>query len=39
MSRGEGMIEYDLIIALVAVVVNATLVLVGPQIANVIGGV
>ncbi len=31
-SRGQGMIEYGLIIALVAVVVIATLVLLGPQI-------
>ena len=33
-SRGQGMIEYGLIIALVAVVVIATLVLLGPQIAR-----
>ncbi len=33
-SSGQGMIEYGLIIALVAVVVIATLVLLGPQIAN-----
>jgi pilus assembly protein Flp/PilA len=33
-SRGQGMIEYGLIIALVAVVVIATLVLLGPQIAH-----
>lgn len=33
-SRGQGMIEYGLIIALVAVVVIATLVLLGPQIKN-----
>ena len=33
-SRGQGMIEYGLIIALVAVVVIATLVLLGPQIAS-----
>lgn len=32
-DRGQGMIEYGLIIALVAVVVIATLVLLGPQIA------
>ncbi len=30
-SCGQGMIEYGLIIALVAVVVIATLVLLGPQ--------
>ncbi len=34
MNRGQGMIEYGLIIALVAVVVIATLVLLGPQIAS-----
>ena len=33
-SRGQGMIEYGLIIALVAVVVIATLVLLGPQISQ-----
>jgi pilus assembly protein Flp/PilA len=33
-SRGQGMLEYALIIALVAVVVIAALVLLGPQIAN-----
>lgn len=33
-SRGQGMIEYGLIIALVAVVVIATLVLLGPAINN-----
>jgi pilus assembly protein Flp/PilA len=33
-SHGQGMIEYGLIIALVAVVVIATLVLLGPQINN-----
>jgi pilus assembly protein Flp/PilA len=34
-SRGQGMLEYALIIALVAVVVIAALVLLGPQIANI----
>ena len=38
-SRGQGMIEYGLIIALVAVVVIATLVLLGPAIANLLKGV
>jgi pilus assembly protein Flp/PilA len=33
-SHGQGMLEYALIIALVAVVVIAALVLLGPQIAN-----
>jgi pilus assembly protein Flp/PilA len=32
-ARGQGMLEYALIIALVAVVVIAALVLLGPQIA------
>ncbi len=38
-SRGQGMIEYGLIIALVAVVVIATLVLLGPAIARLLTGV
>ena len=33
-SYGQGMIEYGLIIALIAVVVIAVLVLLGPQIAG-----
>jgi pilus assembly protein Flp/PilA len=33
-SRGQGMLEYALIIALVAVVVIAALVLLGPQISG-----
>jgi pilus assembly protein Flp/PilA len=33
-TRGQGMLEYALIIALVAVVVIAALVLLGPQIAS-----
>ena len=33
-SRGQGMIEYSLIIALVLVVVLATLILFGPQISS-----
>ena len=38
-GRGQGMIEYGLIIALVAVVVIATLVLLGPAIAGFFQGV
>jgi pilus assembly protein Flp/PilA len=34
-SPGQGMLEYALIIALVAVVVIAALVLLGPQIARI----
>jgi pilus assembly protein Flp/PilA len=34
-ARGQGMLEYALIIALVAVVVIASLILLGPQIANI----
>ena len=34
-SRGQGMLEYALIIALVAVVVIAALVLLGPQIGGI----
>ena len=32
-ARGQGLVEYALIIALVAVVVIAALILLGPQIA------
>lgn len=32
-SRGQGLVEYALIIALVAVVVIAALIILGPQIA------
>jgi pilus assembly protein Flp/PilA len=32
---GQGLVEYALIIALVAVVVIATLILLGPQIASI----
>ena len=32
-EEGQGMVEYGLIIALVAVVAAATLVLLGPQVA------
>jgi pilus assembly protein Flp/PilA len=38
-TRGQGMLEYALIIALVAVVVIAALVLLGPQIANIFNNV
>ena len=34
-TRGQGMLEYALIIALVAVVVIAALVLLGPQIKDI----
>jgi pilus assembly protein Flp/PilA len=34
-SRGQGLVEYALIIALVAIVVIATLILLGPQIASI----
>ena len=35
LDRGQGLVEYALIIALVAVVVIATLILLGPQIASI----
>ncbi len=35
LSRGQGLVEYALIIALVAVVVIAALILLGPQIATI----
>jgi pilus assembly protein Flp/PilA len=34
-ARGQGLVEYALIIALVAIVVIATLILLGPQIASI----
>ena len=34
-TRGQGLVEYALIIALVAVVVIAALILLGPQIAKI----
>ena len=34
-STGQGLVEYALIIALVAVVVIATLILLGPQVASI----
>ncbi len=37
--RGQGLVEYALIIALVAVVVIATLILLGPQIASIFANI
>ena len=34
-EKGQGLVEYALIIALVAIVVIATLILLGPQIASI----
>ncbi len=34
-EEGQGMVEYGLIIALVAIVVIAALVILGPKIANI----
>jgi pilus assembly protein Flp/PilA len=34
-ERGQGLVEYALILVLVAIVVIAILALVGPQIANI----
>ena len=34
-NRGQGLVEYALIIALVAIVVIGTLILLGPQIASI----
>lgn len=34
-QRGQGLVEYALIIALVAIVVIGTLILLGPQIASI----
>lgn len=34
-ARGQGLVEYALIIALVAIVVIATLILLGPQISSI----
>jgi len=34
-ARGQGLVEYALIIALVAVVVIGTLILLGPQISSI----
>ena len=38
-ERGQGMVEYGLIIALVAVVVIAALIFLGPKIAEIFTGV
>ena len=38
-EKGQGMVEYGLIIALVAVVVIAALVILGPKIATLFTGV
>ena len=38
-TRGQGLVEYALIIALVAIVVIATLILLGPQIASIFGNI
>ncbi len=34
-EKGQGLVEYALILVLVAIVVIAVLLLVGPQIANI----
>jgi pilus assembly protein Flp/PilA len=34
-QKGQGLVEYSLIIALVAIVVIAILVLIGPQIGSI----
>lgn len=34
-NKGQGLVEYALIIALVAIVVIGTLILLGPQIASI----
>lgn len=38
-QKGQGLVEYALIIALVAVVVIATLILLGPQIRDIFGNI
>ena len=38
-ASGQGLVEYALILVLVAVVVIVVLVLLGPQIADVFGGI
>jgi pilus assembly protein Flp/PilA len=38
-QRGQGLVEYALIIALVAIVVIAILVIMGPQIGNIFSNI
>lgn len=38
-SRGQGLVEYALIIALIAVVVIAALLILGPRIASVFNNI
>lgn len=38
-QKGQGLVEYSLIIALVAIVVIAILVLMGPQIGNIFSAI
>ncbi|MGH2515945.1 MAG: Flp family type IVb pilin [Ktedonobacterales bacterium] len=38
-NRGQGLVEYALIIALVAVVVIGALILLGPQIASIFNNI
>jgi pilus assembly protein Flp/PilA len=38
-DRGQGLVEYALILALVAVVVIAGLILLGPQIASIFSNI
>jgi pilus assembly protein Flp/PilA len=38
-ERGQGLVEYALIIALVAIVVIAILVIMGPQIGNIFSNI
>lgn len=38
-ESGQGLVEYALIIALVAVVVIGTLILLGPQIQSIFGNI
>ncbi|HZC78706.1 MAG TPA: hypothetical protein VE258_13230 [Ktedonobacterales bacterium] len=38
-AKGQGLVEYALIIALVTIVVIATLVLLGPQIRSIFGAI
>ena len=38
-ERGQGLVEYALIIALVAIVVIAALVLLGPRISSIVNNI